>query len=83
MSDVPTFEHPDVVICPGGPMLLRGDHVVEDDDGRGAPHHPSGQRRVPVRQVGDAAVVRRHAQGAAGAAHAPDGRSNRATTPRS
>ena len=27
------FEHPDVIICPGGPMLLRGDHVVEDADG--------------------------------------------------
>lgn len=24
---------PDVVLCPRGPMLLRGDHVVEDDDG--------------------------------------------------
>ncbi|WP_244246851.1 CDGSH iron-sulfur domain-containing protein [Nocardioides euryhalodurans] len=27
------FTHPDVVLCPGGPMLLRGDHVVEDDAG--------------------------------------------------
>lgn len=26
-------EHPDVVICPGGPLLLRGRHVVEDADG--------------------------------------------------
>ena len=25
--------HPDVVLCPGGPMLLRGEHVVEDDTG--------------------------------------------------
>jgi CDGSH-type Zn-finger protein len=24
---------PDVVLCPGGPMLLRGQHVVEDDTG--------------------------------------------------
>lgn len=24
---------PDVVLCPGGPMLLRGDHVVQDADG--------------------------------------------------
>ncbi len=24
---------PDVVLCPGGPMLLRGDVVVEDSDG--------------------------------------------------
>ncbi|MFC4785261.1 CDGSH iron-sulfur domain-containing protein [Nocardioides sp. MAHUQ-72] len=28
------MEHPDVVICPGGPLLLRGDHVVQDDQGR-------------------------------------------------
>ena len=27
-------EHPDVILCPGGPMLLRGDHVVEDPEGR-------------------------------------------------
>jgi CDGSH-type Zn-finger protein len=27
------FDHPDVVLCPGGPMLLRGDHVVEDAEG--------------------------------------------------
>jgi CDGSH-type Zn-finger protein len=27
------FEHADVVLCPGGPMLLRGDHVVEGPDG--------------------------------------------------
>ena len=30
MSDPTT---PDVVLCPGGPMLLRGDHVVQDADG--------------------------------------------------
>jgi len=30
------LDHPDVVICPGGPLLLRGDHVVTDDQGR--PH---------------------------------------------
>jgi CDGSH-type Zn-finger protein len=30
---VPEFDHPDVVLCPGGPMLLRGEHVVEDRDG--------------------------------------------------
>jgi len=24
---------PDVVLCPGGPLLLRGDHVVRDEDG--------------------------------------------------
>ena len=60
-------------------MLLRGDHVVEDDDGDGAPHDPSGQRRLPVRQV------RRRSRGATAPtrccrrSHAPDGRSSRAT----
>ena len=34
----------------------------------GAPDHPSGQRRLPLRQVRDQSLVRRHAQGAAGAA---------------
>jgi CDGSH-type Zn-finger protein len=29
----PDFDHPDVLMCPGGPMLLRGEHVVEDADG--------------------------------------------------
>jgi CDGSH-type Zn-finger protein len=24
---------PDVILCPGGPMLIRGDHVVVDEDG--------------------------------------------------
>lgn len=28
--------HTDRVLCPGGPMLLRGDHVVVDADG--VPH---------------------------------------------
>lgn len=27
------IEHPDVILCPGGPMLLRGDHLVQDADG--------------------------------------------------
>lgn len=31
------IEHPDIILCPGGPMLLRGDHVIEDLDG--VPHH--------------------------------------------
>ena len=39
MSDVPAFEHHDGFICPGGPLLLRGDHVVEDADG--IPHRTS------------------------------------------
>ena len=29
----PEFDHADVIMCPGGPMLLRGDHLVEDADG--------------------------------------------------
>jgi CDGSH-type Zn-finger protein len=29
----PEFDHSDVVLCPGGPMLLRGEYVVEDRDG--------------------------------------------------
>ena len=33
MTDVGSFEHPDIVLCPGGPMLLRGDHVIRDSDG--------------------------------------------------
>ena len=34
MSDrTETTGHPDVVLCPGGPMLLRGEHVVEDEHG--------------------------------------------------
>ena len=30
----PDFEHPEVVLCPNGPMLLRGATSVEDTDGR-------------------------------------------------
>jgi CDGSH-type Zn-finger protein len=33
MSGQEVFDHPDVVLCPGGPMLLRGDHVIEGPDG--------------------------------------------------
>jgi len=29
----PEFDHADVILCAGGPMLLRGDHLVEDADG--------------------------------------------------
>ncbi|WP_232675912.1 CDGSH iron-sulfur domain-containing protein [Nocardioides sp. R-C-SC26] len=28
-----TLPHADVVLCPGGPMLLRGDVVVQDAEG--------------------------------------------------
>jgi CDGSH-type Zn-finger protein len=31
-----TFEHPDVIVCPGGPKLLRGQQTVLDADG--VPH---------------------------------------------
>ena len=31
---VPEFDYADVELCPGGPMLLRGDHVVRDAEGR-------------------------------------------------
>lgn len=30
------FDHPDAIRCPGGPLLIRGDQVVEDPDG--VPH---------------------------------------------
>ncbi len=30
----PEFEHADVELCPGGPLLLRGSHVIRDSDGR-------------------------------------------------
>ncbi|MDX6375529.1 MAG: hypothetical protein QOD98_4517 [Nocardioidaceae bacterium] len=29
----PVAPRADVVLCPDGPMLLRGAHVVEDDEG--------------------------------------------------
>ena len=32
MSDA-AEPRPDVILCPGGPMLLRGDHVVQDAEG--------------------------------------------------
>lgn len=27
------YDHPDVILCPAGPLLLRGDHVVRDAEG--------------------------------------------------
>ncbi|MGZ6738867.1 MAG: CDGSH iron-sulfur domain-containing protein [Nocardioides sp.] len=34
MSDATASgDHPDIVLCPGGPLLLRGAHMVEDTDG--------------------------------------------------
>ena len=61
----PVERRPDVELCPGGPMLLRGDHVVLDDEGVRAPHEATGLGGLPVRQVGVEAVVRRHPQAAA------------------
>jgi CDGSH-type Zn-finger protein len=26
--------HPDVIVCPDGPILVRGDHVIQDADGQ-------------------------------------------------
>lgn len=31
------FEHPDAIVCPGGPLLLRGHHLVDDADGNPQP----------------------------------------------
>lgn len=33
MNDQDGYSHPDVILCPGGPMLLRGNHVIEDAEG--------------------------------------------------
>jgi CDGSH-type Zn-finger protein len=33
MSETTEEQHPDVVVCPDGPILLRGDHVVQDREG--------------------------------------------------
>ena len=39
-----TYEHPEAIVCPGGPLLIRGNHAVEDPDGvRTAP--PGRSRR--------------------------------------
>ncbi|MBZ5739164.1 CDGSH iron-sulfur domain-containing protein [Nocardioides mangrovi] len=27
------YEHPETIVCPGGPLLLRGRHVVTGRDG--------------------------------------------------
>lgn len=32
MSDVPDFEHADVVVCPAGPLLVRGVRSVQAAD---------------------------------------------------
>ena len=52
-----------VTLCEDGPMLVRGEVVVEDEDGQ---RHVSSRpvRRVPLRRVLAQALVRRLAQGA-------------------
>jgi CDGSH-type Zn-finger protein len=44
---------PDVVVCPGGPLLLRGDHVVRDEDGV---EHPTTRPISAVCRCGRSAV---------------------------
>ena len=46
-----SFEHPDVVLCPGGPMLLRGDHRSGRRRCRRT-RHPAGDRGLPLRALG-------------------------------
>ena len=57
------YPHPDVVLQPHGPMLVRGATSVQAEDGTVHARRASGRRAVPLRQVEPAAVVRRHAQG--------------------
>ncbi|MGZ8738229.1 MAG: CDGSH iron-sulfur domain-containing protein [Nocardioides sp.] len=33
MSESLSYEHPDEIACPGGPLLVRGDRFVEGPDG--------------------------------------------------
>lgn len=35
MSEPAGFDHPDEIVCPGGPLLVRGDRVVTGPDGVG------------------------------------------------
>ena len=55
-------DDPDVILCPGGPMLIRWRPRGRRRGRRGAPPTP-GLGGVPVRAHRDLAVVRRHAQG--------------------
>lgn len=32
MTEVPTYPHPESFGCPGGPLLLRGEHIVLDPE---------------------------------------------------
>ncbi len=49
----PEFDHADIVLCPDGPMLLRGDHVVEDADGT---LHPTTRPVSAVCRCGKSSV---------------------------
>ena len=33
MSGPAAFDHPGDIVCPGGPLLVRGDRVIEGPDG--------------------------------------------------
>ena len=77
------FEHPDVVLCPDGPLLIRGATSIQDVDGVVHDVRASGGGSVPVRQVEPAAVVRRHPQGDPARSPGLRRRSIRTSTPRS
>ncbi|MBP2381697.1 CDGSH iron-sulfur domain-containing protein [Brachybacterium sacelli] len=71
MSDDITDAHPEVIRCPGGPMLLRGEHVVQDEEGN---EHRTWRAVSAVCMCGGSAikpVVRRHPQGDAEEARLP------------
>lgn len=53
MSD-PDYPHADVVLCPNGPMLLRGVHTVIDETGR---HHPVSRPVSAVCRCGHTATT--------------------------
>ncbi len=85
------FDHPDVVVVPHGPMLLRGAASVRDEAGKVHPRPPSGGGDLPLRQVRSAALLRRDAQahpaalsssGSRGVGRAAPARRARAGAPR-
>ena len=49
-----TPSRPDVVMCPGGPMLVRGDVVIEDEDGV---RHESRRKVSAVCRCGKSAIA--------------------------
>ena len=44
---------PEIVLCPGGPMLLRGSFVVRDDEGN---EHPTTRPVSAVCRCGHSAI---------------------------